>query len=177
MSLSQFAAKYQQFECPPAAEEGGAKPVQPQIVMVLDAKGCIQYCNDPAFFGFSEDELWGQSITGLISALPLRERTPGYNVAYVRFAFGHPAPQWLRKTAKVADGKMVPVDLFVRAVPVGRGYCLLAAIRPIQELPFKVVTLRKQPVSVRRPSLHLFAGAGGVMMDGVQPRKDEVAIG
>lgn len=166
MNFSSFATQSLQLEYPDTSEADGTghNDTRPQIVMVLDAKGCVQYCNDPAFFSLSDEELWGMPVASLVSSLPLRERTPGYNIAYVRFAFGHPQPRWLRKTAKVAEGKLANVDVFVRALPVGRGYCLLMALRPVEESSNVAIVMRKQPVPPRRPSLHLFAGSRGVMM-------------
>lgn len=167
MNLSSFATSSLPTESPGGFEAAGTKNVQAgnQIVMVLDAKGCVQYCSDPGFFSLSDEEMWGMPVAELVSPLPLRERTPGYNIAYVRFAFGHPQPRWLRKTAKVAAGKLANVDVFVRALPVGRGYCLLMALRPVTEGTDSAAAMRKQPVSAsRRPSLHLLAGSRGVMM-------------
>lgn len=159
MSLLSLATTPLRFDVPPTPGcQVEAKP-QEQILMVLDAKGCVQYCSNPAFFASSEDELWGTPVNTLISGLPLRERTPGYNVAYVRFAFGHPHPRWQRKTVKLGQAGDMPVDVFVRAIPVNRGYCLLVALCPVREQVKSLPVFRRQATSATRPRLHLFAGS------------------
>lgn len=56
-------------------------------VLILDARGAVQFCSDAAaqLFDDRTDEMLGRPVTELIPALPLRTVTPGYNLAYARF--------------------------------------------------------------------------------------------
>lgn len=114
-----------------------------RITLILDAKGCIHYCSSPKMFSLDENELQGQPVTMLIPGLPLRSRTPGYNVAYTRFAFDN--GRWHRQSVKVSDKNFVLMDLMIRAIPVNHGYCLLVLLKPLESAGDRI--------SARKPQL------------------------
>lgn len=97
-----------------------------EILLVLDARARIQYCSEGLPFGHSEKEIIERPINSLIPDLPLRELTPGYNIAYVRCSFANNA--WQRHLI-AADDRQLPVDLHLRTLPVAGGYCLLGLMR------------------------------------------------
>lgn len=112
-----------------------------RITLILDTKGCIQYCSAPAMFSLGERELQGQPVTAVIPGLPFRARTPGYNVAYTRFAFD--SDRWYRHTVKLGEERSVSMDLMVRAIPVNHGYCLLVLLKPVGEEFAEKISVRK----------------------------------
>lgn len=98
-----------------------------EVVLVLDARSRIQHCDRHNPF-IDWDETWTEKpINALIPDLPLREQTPGYNIAYVRYWFANHA--WQRHLARSVRGALLPVDLHLRTIPLGRGYCLLGTLR------------------------------------------------
>lgn len=97
--------------------------------MILDASGVIRFAATGSLFGWSDEELSGGLLQSLLPALPLRQSTPGYNVAYMRMAFADQS--WQRHCAVAADGSELCVELFVRPLPIGRSYAFLTAVREI----------------------------------------------
>lgn len=112
-----------------------------RITLILDTKGCIQYCSEPALFASAEQALHGQPVTAVIPSLPFRSKTPGYNVAYTRFAFDN--DRWHRHSVKLGDGQLAPMDLMVRAIPVNHGYCLLVLLKPVSDGLSENISARK----------------------------------
>ncbi|MDD5250684.1 MAG: hypothetical protein PHY45_17030 [Rhodocyclaceae bacterium] len=98
-----------------------------EILLLLDARGRIQYCGNRDSFLRNDAEMTGKPIAALIPDLPLHEGTPGYNVAYVRFAFAN--ERWRRHLAAAADGVLWPVDVFLRTVSIERSYSLVGLLR------------------------------------------------
>lgn len=129
-----------------------------RITLILDTKGCIQYCSEPTMFASAEQELQGQPVTAVIPSLPFRSRTPGYNVAYTRFAFDN--DRWYRHSVKLGDNRVASMDLMVRAIPVNHGYCLLVLLKPVGE------ALRDQ-IPARKPQLRY------VPSESIRPRQRE----
>lgn len=117
------------------------------IAFILDARGRIQFCSNPVSFANSEHALLGKSILQLIPGLPLRETTPGYNIAYVRFTFSK--NQWQRHTIKIADESLQQADISLKPIPLERGYCLLGLIKLQQQItPVLIdIPMRAQPRS------------------------------
>jgi hypothetical protein len=96
-------------------------------ILILDASGVVRFATTRSMFGWSDHELPEAQIQALIPGVPIRQATPGYNVAYARLAFADSA--WQRYVAVSTSGSGIPVDLKLRALPIGHGYALLAAIR------------------------------------------------
>lgn len=97
------------------------------VMMVLDGRGRVQFCNAPDALATAHDRLIGSPIRQLLPRLPLRETTPGYNVAYVRCAFS--GDQWQQHALTTAPGKSKPVAIQVRPIALERGHCFLTLIR------------------------------------------------
>lgn len=96
-------------------------------LIILDARGRIQFCSDHPLFADGRGRLLGHSIMHLVPGLPLREATPGYNIAYVRLSFSE--QEWQRQTVMTAGGSFRDADVSLRLIPLERGYCLLGRIR------------------------------------------------
>lgn len=101
-------------------------------ILILDAFGIIRFATTRLLFGWPDEELPDNHLRSLIPTLPVREDTPGYNVAYVRLAFA--GQGWQSHCAISADGSVFPVALSVRALPIGRSYALLMAIREMNAI-------------------------------------------
>lgn len=96
------------------------------VLLILDARGRIQFCSDAAAVGRPTAEIAGKPVTDFIAGLPLRPNTPGYNIAFVRFAYADEARR--RLTLKLPSGDTRPVDVAVRPIMVDRGHCLLVQL-------------------------------------------------
>ena len=72
------------FGEPPAATVAGHHR---HAILILDVSGIIRFSATRRLFGRSDDELTDSHLQWFIPTLPMRENTPGYNVAYVRLAF------------------------------------------------------------------------------------------
>lgn len=97
------------------------------VALVLDARSRIQHCDPQNPFIDWDETLNEKPINALIPGLPLREQTPGYNIAYVRYWFADYA--WQRHLILSAGGMLVPVDVHLRTVALARSYCLLGTLR------------------------------------------------
>lgn len=97
-----------------------------EILLVLDARARIQYCSEGHPFQHHEEDIVERPINILIPGLPLREGTPGYNIAYVRCSFANNV--WQRHLIDAND-HLLPIDLHLRTLPVAGGYCLLGLLR------------------------------------------------
>ena len=111
------------FHAVPHERRRGAAPV----LLLLDTKGLVRYCNDPDALQRAEAETVGRHVGELIEGLPLRPTTPGYNVAWVRFAFGGDVRRRLR--LRLPAGGVRPVDVGVKPLRVDRNHCLLVELR------------------------------------------------
>lgn len=101
--------------------------INEQVVFIFDARGQMQYCSAPRIFTAATDGLLGQHISQLLPAFPLRKSTPGYNLAYVRFAFADDC--WQRHEIKTADGSLRQAKIHLQVVTLDRGHCLLGLVR------------------------------------------------
>ncbi len=107
-------------------------PVEPhanhqlEALIVLDARGRIQYSGDGIPSLESGQHASARPINTLIPSLPLREGTPGYNIAYVRCAFAEGVWQ---KHILSTETQLIPIEIHLRTVPVGGGFCLLGLLR------------------------------------------------
>lgn len=132
--------------------ESGAK-----TVLILDARGRIQFCSDPSPFASPDSNLSGHSIICLVPTLPLREATPGYNIAYVRFSFS--AEPWHRHAVRTASGLLREADISLKPIPLERGYCLLGLIRlrvPLNAEKSSVARMRRS-VPERKFSVNMLS--------------------
>jgi hypothetical protein len=101
-------------------------------ILILDVGGIIRFAATRGLFGRADEDLVNVQLQSLVPSLPLRESTPGYNVAYVRLA--HTDRAWHRHRAVCAGRDAFPVDVSARILPIGRSYALLAAIREVRSL-------------------------------------------
>lgn len=125
------AARTERYNQTQSALEDRYTDADEKIAFILDARGRIQFCSKPVSFTSNEQDLLGKSILHLVPGLPLREATPGYNIAYVRFTFAK--NQWQRHTIKIADGSLQQVDISLTPIPLERGYCLLGLVKLQQQ--------------------------------------------
>ncbi len=102
-------------------------PLDDKIMFILDARGRVQFCSDPLPFASPGEGLIGQSFRQLVPGLPLRERTPGYNVAYTRFSFGD--DRWRRLPVKTVNDTFALAEIRVTPIPIEHGHCLLGLVR------------------------------------------------
>ncbi len=81
-------------------------------LIVLDRFGIVDNCNAAAgkLFGAALPTLLGQHVNRFIPGMPLRHRTPGYNLAYAAFWSGQ--PRYRRFTGMHCRGN--PFELDVR---------------------------------------------------------------
>ena len=102
-----------------------------RAVLILDARGAVQFCSDAAaqLFDGRSEEMLGRPIRSLIPALPLRIVTPGYNVAYARFCEVQQA--WCRFGRPMADGQTRPMELRLKAAQRHQDvpYALIVSLR------------------------------------------------
>lgn len=101
------------------------------VLLLLDARGFVRYCSDADALQRLPVDLVGRPVDELIVGLPLRHQTPGYNVAYVRFAFRDAATRPM--ALKLPSGGTRPVMVGVEPLWMDRGYCLLVKMRFICE--------------------------------------------
>ncbi|WP_181358905.1 PAS domain S-box protein [Pseudothauera lacus] len=66
-------------------------PLPNSALIVLDKYARIRFCSLAAerIFGHRAHEVLGTEVTALIPGLPLRNNTPGYNLAYATFQRGN----------------------------------------------------------------------------------------
>lgn len=103
-----------------------------QATMVVDARGQIRHCSRGAaeLLDRSPQLLQGHALTDVLPDLPLRQATPGYNLAYLCFHFG--ADTWHEASAVGADGDPVQVEVSIAVVQLDRHIWLLVSLRPAQ---------------------------------------------
>lgn len=97
------------------------------VLLLLDTKGAVRFCSDPAALQRADAETVGRHVGELIEGLPLRPTTPGYNVAWVRFAFGGDTRR--RLALRLPEGGVRPIDVGVRPLRMDRAHCLLVELR------------------------------------------------
>lgn len=97
------------------------------VLLMLDARGHVQFCSEPDALQRPEAEVVGRHVADLIDGMPLRPTTPGYNVAWVRFAFAGETRR--RLELRLPSGGVRPVDVGVRPLRMDRSHCLLVQLR------------------------------------------------
>lgn len=97
------------------------------VLLMLDARGHVRFCSDPDALQRPEAEIVGRHVGELIDGMPLRPTTPGYNVAWVRFAFDGDARR--RLGLRLPSGGLRPIDVGVRPLRMDRSHCLLVQMR------------------------------------------------
>lgn len=124
-----------------------------QALLILDERGCIQFCGDARLLGQDEDAISGTPVNKLIPSLNLREKTPGYNVAYVDFWFA--GDVWRRHEARTPGGHPVHVDITLRATLTGGRHWFVGLIRrlhhPSQDCQPLRELFRTPPQETPRP--------------------------
>jgi hypothetical protein len=121
---------------PPRPEDIG-KPLAATLaghhrhaILILDVQGTVRFAATRGMFGRADEELLDLHLHALVPSLPLRATTPGYNIAFVRLAFAD--RHWHRHRGLYAGQRVFPVEVSIRALPMGRSYMLLAAIREVR---------------------------------------------
>jgi len=99
----------------------------PPVLLMLDSRGLVQFCSDPEALQRPETEIVGRHVADLIEGMPLRATTPGYNVAWVRFAFGGETRR--RLGLRLPSGDVRAIDVGVRPLRMDRSHCLLLQLR------------------------------------------------
>lgn len=91
---------------PPPEETGHA-------MLILDLPARIRYCCAAAgrLFRRRADGMIGHPVAALLPDLPLRDNTPGYNLAYVVFHF--PSAGWQRLRGSDAAGSHLALDVSI----------------------------------------------------------------
>jgi len=105
-------------------------------IMIVDVNGIIRFAATRGMFGCADEELTDNSLATLIPTLPMREKTPGYNIAFVRLNFADRA--WRRHRAVSADRGAIPVEVHARPLPIGRSFALLVAVREVHSVDHPV---------------------------------------
>lgn len=112
------------------------------VLLMLDARGHVRFCSDPDALQRPEAEIVDHHVGELIDGMPLRPTTPGYNVAWARFAFEGDAPR--RLGLRLPSGGVRPVDVGVRPLRMDRSHCLLVQLRFVCEPVALAAPLRLQ---------------------------------
>ncbi len=101
-------------------------------LILLDAEGHIEFCSDSIPWLQQDDSLLGKHISQVFPHMPLRHHTPGYNLAYVHFAFA--SNRWQRHMAHLAEQTLQPLDIVLRHVRLHGRDCLVGLLRPVRRL-------------------------------------------
>ena len=97
------------------------------VVFIFDAHGRTRFCSNPSAFVADGNEVVDLPISMLLPDLPLRENTPGYNIAYVRLAFCD--GQWKQHTIRTADNQLHAAEICLKPIPLDRNFCLVGLVR------------------------------------------------
>lgn len=97
------------------------------VVFIFDAHGRTRFCSDPSAFVAKGGDVVNTPISLLLPDLPLRENTPGYNIAYVRLAFCD--GQWQQHAIRTADDRLQPAEICLKPIPLDRNFCLVGLVR------------------------------------------------
>ena len=111
----------------PIAPGGARFSSGDHALLILDERGCIQFCGDASLLGRDEDGLLGTPISRVIPSLALREREPDDNVAYVDFWFA--GDIWRRHKGLTPEGQTHRLDITLRATISGGRQCFVGLIR------------------------------------------------
>ena len=112
-----------------ASALGGEAGSAETHLCILDLRGRIQFCGNPELFGRRMEDMLGQPLSAFIPGLPLRDATPGYNVAYVNLWFRQ--DEWRRHSAEDLEGREIPLDVRLRKLEVDGQNWLLAMLRAV----------------------------------------------
>lgn len=97
------------------------------VFFVLDPWGRFRYLSTMESLSGDGAGLIGQPISQLVPALPLREKTPGYNIAFARFSFAGDC--WQSYDVRMPDATLKPAKIRLWPLLIGRGHCLLGMMR------------------------------------------------
>ena len=135
-----------------------------QALLILDERGCIQFCGDARLLGRDADTLLGTPISMVIPSLALRERMPALNVVYVDFWFA--GDVWRHHEGRTPGGQTIDLDITLRATISDGRQWFVGLIRrqhhpaqdrqPLREL-FRA-TQAETPRPWQKPQLHYGAG-------------------
>ncbi|HUW28202.1 MAG TPA: diguanylate cyclase [Sulfuriferula sp.] len=104
---------------------------QGRALLLLDENGTIKYCSPAVVSGFGAgmQALIGQPVTNLLPELPVRQGTPGYNLAYASFQFRD--GQWLAFSGQDSQGRKLRLEATLMALELdGRSLLLLELRTP-----------------------------------------------
>ena len=141
----------------PASSHEAMAPGSQLSMMVLDKFGVIRYCSVFAarLFRASAQELIGRSIASLVPQLPLRQQTPGYNIAFATFwaaADSNPA-----YTAVDGQGGSIPIRISLEQLSLEGHHQILVNLSPISApMRISAIALDDTPLlPLTRPSARL----------------------
>lgn len=97
------------------------------VFFVLDPWGRFRYLSTMESSSGDGAGLIGQPISRLVPALPLREKTPGYNIAFARFSFA--GDRWQSYDVRMPDATLLPAKICLWPLLIGHGHCLLGLMR------------------------------------------------
>ena len=85
--LNLATATHTPAECLASERSNGTRAQLESAFLILDMQGRILFCSPdaPHLLGVQDMTLTGHSVAELIPALPLKETTSGYNLAYIGF--------------------------------------------------------------------------------------------
>lgn len=127
-------------------------PLMPELMFVSDVRGRIQCWSSLVPLPEIIPDPTGAQIRELLPALPLRQDTPGYNVAYIRMSFH--GGRWQGHEMRLRNGASAPVRLQIHTISLERGYCLAGRLSlPLSAPPADAAALphpRRQAEERRR---------------------------
>lgn len=122
---------------PPAREDSRYRRASESELpsLLTNLHGEIIHCTNGAarLFGRNGKSLPGTSMQELISDLPLRNGTPGYNLAYVKLNFSDDA--WRLYRLVDEQERSSPVEISIQTLMVGRSSAFLVLLRSPHETP------------------------------------------
>lgn len=128
----------------------------PNIMFLCDIRGRILYWSGPCPGGMALSEPTGQHLSQWLPALPLRPETPGYNLAFIRMVFHDGL--WQASQLRTPDGGVRPVQLYLQAVALDRGYWLTGIVRVPATRPLASHAQQDRTHRSRPPFRMPFAG-------------------
>lgn len=99
------------------------------FTLVLDLRGCIRSCSPAAaqLFGIRAAAAIGRPVRALIPELPLRDDTPGYNLAFVAFRFS--ADEWATFDGVDGTGRRFGIEISIAQMTLDGRFGLVLELR------------------------------------------------
>lgn len=109
-----------------AADLGGSLET---ATLILDLRGTIRFCSTAAerMFGRRAGDLIGRSVVALVPDIPVKGKTPAYNVAYADFWFSD--DHWRPFQGVDPDGHAFPIEVSLNTLRLDGKQRFLVALR------------------------------------------------